>query len=71
MPRFNSRDPLPGTPGYVGESSQRHAEQSDYETPEVRPNQRTPEPLQEEGGGGGGEIGLTQKFSDPTRHASK
>lgn len=52
MPGFKSRDPIPGTPGYVGESSQRHSEQTDYERGEIRANQRTPEPLMEGGGGG-------------------
>lgn len=72
MPGFQKhRDAIPGTPGYVGESSQRHRERPSAEEAEVRPNQRTPEPLMEGGGGGAIEEQITQKFSDETRHDAK
>lgn len=71
MPGFKKRDRIPGTPSYVGESSQRHQEQPSAEEAEIRPNQRTPEPLMEGGGGGGVEEQITQKFNDPTRHKAR
>ena len=75
MPGFQrNRDAIPGTPGYVGESSQRHREQPFAEEAEVRPNQRTPEPLMEGGGGGGADDfveQIDQKQQDETRHDAK
>ena len=40
-----ARSPIPGTPGYVAEAAQRHAESDEAQMPEIRSTQLIPGPL--------------------------
>lgn len=63
---------IPGTPGYVGESSQRHHEYSEATQPEIRSTQLIPGPLDEHEEATTGQLQpQTIKFNDKTRHNAR
>lgn len=63
---------LPGTPGFVGESSQRHHEFVEGTQPEIRSTQLMPGPLEEFEEATTGQLHFeTLKMNEKTRHDSR
>ena len=63
---------MPGTPGYVGESSQRHHEYTEATQPEIRSTQLIPGPLDEQEEATEGQMHFENlKMQEKTRHSSR